>query len=226
MQIDVVTLFPEMFQGPFAVSMLARAQREGMLTLRVIGLRPFGVGEHRLTDDYPYGGGPGMVLRPEPIVRAVEWAQAHVPAPATVLVTSAQGRPLRQRHLRRWAASPYVVVIAGHYEGIDQRVVDLLCAEEVSIGDYVLTGGELPAMVLVDGIARLLPGVLGASMGADEDSFSGPDEALEGPQYTRPLEYRGLAVPEVLRSGHHARISAWRRRQAERGAKQRLAEDS
>jgi tRNA (guanine37-N1)-methyltransferase len=225
MRIDVVTLFPEMFQGPFAVSMLARAAQRGLVTVNVVGLRPFGVGEHRLTDDYPYGGGPGMVLRPEPLVRAVEWAAAHVPAAPTVLVTSAQGRPLLQRHLREWAERPYMVVLAGHYEGIDQRVVDLLGAQEVSLGDFVLTGGELPAMVLVDGIARLVPGVLGAVDGAREDSFSASPDALEGPQYTRPPTYRGLAVPDVLLSGDHARIRAWRRTEGDRRQAMRRGKD-
>ncbi len=222
MQIDVITLFPEMFDGPFAVSMVARAAAEGRVTVNVVPLRPFGVGEHHLTDDYPYGGGPGMVMRPEPIVHAVEWAAARVPAPPTVLVTSAQGRRLNQRQLQQWATRPYLVVVAGHYEGMDQRVVPLLGAEEVSIGDYVLTGGELPAMVIVDGVVRLLPGVLGAADGAAQDSFSLADGALEGPQYTRPLSYRGLPVPEVLRSGHHANIRAWRLAEGRRAAERRL----
>lgn len=222
MQIDLVTLFPEMFQGPFAVSMVARAAAQGLVTLNVVPLRRFGVGEHHLTDDYPYGGGPGMVMRPEPIVRAVEWAAARVPATPTVLVTSAQGRPVDQRQLEHWAQMPYLVLVAGHYEGIDQRVVPLLKAEEVSIGDYVLTGGELPAMVIVDGVVRLLPGVLGASDGAGHDSFSMEDGRLEGPQYTRPVSYRGLDVPEVLRSGHHERIRAWRLAEGLRAARRRM----
>ena len=221
MHIDIVTLFPEMFRGPFGVSMVGRAVAQGLVSVNVVPLRPFGVGEHHLTDDYPYGGGPGMVMRPEPIVRAVEWARARVPADGTVLVTSAQGRPVTQRQLQAWAKLPYLVLVAGHYEGIDQRVVPLLDAEEVSIGDYVLTGGELPAMVIADGVVRLLPGVLGASDGAAQDSFSGADGTLEGPQYTRPLTYRGLTVPEVLRSGHHEKIRAWRLAEGVRAAERR-----
>lgn len=223
MQIDIVTLFPEMFCGPFAVSIVARAQAQGLVSLNLINLRPFGVGEHRVTDDYPYGGGPGMVMRPEPIVRAVEWAAARVPGRPTVLVTSAQGRRLEQQGLRAWAQASHLVIVAGHYEGIDQRVVDLLGAEEVSVGDFVLTGGELPAMVVVDGVVRLLPGVLGAPDGAQRDSFGTPAGELEGPQYTRPLIYRGHEVPAVLRSGHHERIAAWRAEQGRQAAERRAA---
>lgn len=225
MQIDVITLFPEMFDGPFAVSMVARAAAQGLVTVNVVPLRPFGVGEHHLTDDYPYGGGPGMVMRPEPIVRAVEWAAARVPATPTVLVTSAQGRHVDQRQFQHWAQRPYLVLVAGHYEGIDQRVVPLLDAEEVSIGDYVLTGGELPAMVIVDGVVRLLPGVLGSADGAAQDSFSTEDGGLEGPQYTRPVSYRGLEVPDVLRSGHHERIRVWRRAEGMRAARRRAPDE-
>ncbi len=221
MHIDIVTLFPEMVRGPLGVSIMGRAVAQGLVSVNVVPLRPFGVGEHHLTDDYPYGGGPGMVMRPEPIVRAVEWAGARVPADGTVLVTSAQGRAVTQRQLQAWAKLPYLVLVAGHYEGIDQRVVPLLNAEEVSIGDYVLTGGELPAMVIADGVVRLLPGVLGASDGAAQDSFSGADGTLEGPQYTRPLTYRGLTVPEVLRSGHHEKIRAWRLTEGVRAAARR-----
>jgi tRNA (guanine37-N1)-methyltransferase len=221
MWIDIVTLFPEMFRGPFDVSIVARARERGAVDLRIVPLRPFGVGVHHLTDDYPYGGGEGMVMRPEPIVEAVEWAMAHVPAPARVVVTSAQGRLLTQDLLREWAALPYLVIVAGHYEGIDQRAVDLLGADEVSVGSFVLTGGELPAMLMVDGVVRLLPGVLGAPTGAQQDSFSGPDGWLEGPQYTRPLTYRGLTVPDVLRSGNHRAVAAWRRREALRVTRER-----
>jgi tRNA (guanine37-N1)-methyltransferase len=216
MRIDIVTLFPEMFQGPFAASMLARAQAQGAVEIGMVPLRPFGVGVHRITDDYPYGGGAGMLMRPEPLVEAVEWAMARVPHPARVIVSSAQGRLLTQPMLEEWAKLPYVIMIAGHYEGIDQRVIDILEADEVSLGSFVLTGGELPVMVMVDGVVRLLPGVLGAEMGTATDSFSGEDRLLEGPQYTRPISYRGREVPAVLRSGNHAEIARWRRREAER----------
>lgn len=217
MRIDVLTLFPEMFKGPFEVSMLARAQALGLLELNVIGLRPFGVGPHLVTDDYPYGGGPGMLMRPEPIVRAAEWAGAHVTAVPQVVVMSAQGVLMTQGMLEAWARTPYLQVIAGHYEGIDQRVIDILGAKEVSVGSFVLTGGELPAMLLVDGVARLLPGVLGDPEGARADSFSDSGDGrrwLEGPQYTRPWEFRGHVVPEILRSGHHQLIRDWRYQQA------------
>ena len=214
LSVDVVTLFPEMFHGPFEHSIVARAVQAGLVDVRVVGLRPFGVGVHRVTDDYPYGGGQGMVMRPEPLVQAVEWCQARVPHPARVVVTAARGRLLTQRMLEAWSGCPYLIVVAGHYEGIDQRVVDVLGAEEVSIGNFVLTGGELPAMVVVDGVVRLLPGALGDRESARQDSFSGPSGLLEGPQYTRPPVFRGLAVPGVLLSGDHARIAAWRAEQA------------
>jgi tRNA (guanine37-N1)-methyltransferase len=208
--LDIVTLFPDMVERPLRESIIGRAAARGLIRVRVVGLRRFGVGPHRVTDDYPYGGGGGMVLRPEPVVDAVEWAVAHVPAPPLVLVTAAQGIPLTQSHLEQWAVRPYVVIVAGHYEGIDQRVVTVLNAVEVSIGPYVLTGGELPALVIADGVARLLPGVLGAPEGARQDSFSGPGRGPEGPQYTRPPVYRGLPVPPVLRSGDPAAVRAWR----------------
>lgn len=221
LRVDIVTLFPEMFQGPFAASIVARAAAKGLVDIRLVDLRPFGVGVHRLTDDYPYGGGVGMLMRPEPLVDAVEWCLAHEPRPGRILVTSARGRPLTQPGLEELARGDHLVVIAGHYEGIDQRVVDTLGAEEVSLGPFVLTGGEIPAMALVDGVVRLLPGALGAEAGSREDSFSGSDRLVEGPQYTRPPVYRGRAVPEVLLSGDHARIRAWREEQA-RASTERL----
>lgn len=210
MWLDIVTLFPDSVERPLRESIVGRAAARGLVRVRVVALRRFGVGPHRMTDDYPYGGGGGMVLRPEPVVDAVEWAAAHVPAPPLVLVTSAQGMPVRQWHLEQWATRPYLVIVAGHYEGIDQRVVTVLQAVEVSIGPYVLTGGELPALVIADGITRLLPGALGAAEGARHDSFSDLSRALEGPQFTRPPVYRGIPVPAVLRSGDPAAVRAWR----------------
>lgn len=221
MQIDIITLFPEMFVGPLDHSMVGRARKKGLVDIRLVGVRPFGVGIHQITDDYPYGGGAGMLMRPEPLVDACEWAMAHVPKRPRVLVTSAQGTVVTQSRLEEWAALPYVLLVAGHYEGIDQRAIEILGAEEVSIGDYVLTGGELPAMVLTDGIVRLLPGVLGALEGAQYDSFSQAERWLEGPQYTRPWEFRGKAVPDILKSGDHQRIAAWRREQSRRLTRER-----
>lgn len=216
LHIDIVTLFPEMFAGPFDHSMVGRAREKGLVDIRLVGLRPFGVGIHQITDDYPYGGGAGMLMRPEPLVEACEWAMAQVPKPAKILVTSAQGTVVSEPQLEAWARLPYLILVAGHYEGIDQRAIEILGAEEVSLGDYVLTGGELAAMVITDGVVRLLPGVLGAQDGAQTDSFSQADRWLEGPQYTRPWEFRGRVVPEVLKSGDHQRIAAWRREQSRR----------
>ncbi|MBX5466225.1 MAG: tRNA (guanosine(37)-N1)-methyltransferase TrmD [Firmicutes bacterium] len=211
MLVQVLTLFPEMFSGVLGASILKRAQARGLLRVEVIDLRPFGIGRHHQCDDYPFGGGPGMVLRVDVVVPAVEWALAQDPAQATLLWTSPQGRRLDQQWCRELALRPRLIIVAGHYEGIDQRAFDLLGGEEVSIGDYVLTGGELPAMVILDAVARLIPGVLGDAASAAHDSFGPECPWLEGPQYTRPVEYRGLRVPEVLLSGHHARIAAWRR---------------
>ncbi|NMP24608.1 tRNA (guanosine(37)-N1)-methyltransferase TrmD [Sulfobacillus sp. DSM 109850] len=221
MVIHVVTLFPEMFSGVFGASMLKRARQSGRVDIRLVPLRPFGVGPHRQTDDYPFGGGVGMLLRADVVVPAVEWAMTHVKAPARVLVTSPQGRRFDQRMAEELAHEQHLVVIAGHYEGLDERARLLLGAEEVSIGDFVLTGGELPAMVMVDAVARLLPGVLGAADGARSDSFSRDQGWLEGPQYTRPEQYRGLAVPEVLLSGNHQAIREYQEEMARRWTQER-----
>lgn len=206
MVIQVVTLFPEMFAGVFGTSILKRAQRDQRVDIRVVPLRPFGIGPHRQTDDYPFGGGVGMVLRADVVVPAVEWAMMHAAPPARVLVTSPQGRLFTQAMAEELAQEPHVIIVAGHYEGLDERARLLLQAEEVSVGDFVLTGGELPAMVMVDAVTRLLPGVLGAEEGARHDSFSRENGWLEGPQYTRPERYRGLQVPEVLLGGNHRAI--------------------
>lgn len=221
MIIQVVTLFPEMFSGVVNTSMVKRAQDRGVLDLRLVALRRFGVGPHRATDDYPFGGGVGMVLRADVVVPAVEWAMAHAAPPARVLLTSAQGERFTQRMAQGLAALPHVIIIAGHYEGVDERVRQIVGAHEVSIGDFVLTGGEIPAMIFIDAVSRLLPGVLGAESGAREDSFAREDGWLEGPQYTRPEEYRGWTVPDVLLSGHHRRIVEWQRDQAYRRTRER-----
>lgn len=221
MVIQVVTLFPEMFAGVFNTSILKRAQRDARIHLRVVPLRPFGIGPHRQTDDYPFGGGVGMLLRADVVVPAVEWAMAHVNAPPRVLVTSPQGRPFTQALAQELAQESHLVIVAGHYEGLDERARLLLNAEEVSIGDFVLTGGELPAMVMVDAVTRLLPGVLGAEEGARRDSFSREHGWLEGPQYTRPEHYRGLAVPDVLLGGNHQAIHAYQEQMARRWTEER-----
>lgn len=214
MRIDVLTLFPEMFAGVLGASILKRAQEKGSLQVNLVNIRDFARNVHRSVDDYPYGGGPGMILQVEPIVLAVESVQQaeNGKIPSRLLLMSPQGELLKQRKVKELAAERHLVIICGHYEGIDERVRLLLSPEEISIGDYVLTGGELPAMVLIDAIARLLPGVLGEPGGGKEESFYAG--LLEFPQYTRPREYRGLKVPEVLLSGHHEMIRRWRRQQS------------
>ncbi|WP_192847727.1 tRNA (guanosine(37)-N1)-methyltransferase TrmD [Sulfobacillus thermosulfidooxidans] len=214
MVIQIVTLFPEMFSGPLTTSMMKRAQSKGLVDIRTIPLRWFGIGPHKTTDDYPFGGGIGMLLRADVVVPAVEWAQAHHAAPAHVVITSAQGEKFDQSMAERFSQLDHLIIVAGHYEGIDERAISLLNAQEVSIGDVILTGGEIPAMVMVDAVTRLLPGVLGADEGTIHESF-GESGGLEGPQYTRPRIYRGIEVPPVLLSGDHARIAQWQKEQAQ-----------
>jgi len=212
-RVDVVTIFPEVFPGPLAVGVLGRARERGILDLRVWDLRDFTADRHRSVDDIPYGGGAGMVMKPEPFVLAVEAIRAVDPgAPPAVLLTSPQGRLLTQAQARALAVRPHLVVLCGRYEGVDERVAELLGAEEISIGDYVLPGGEVAAMVLIEAVGRLLPGAVGDAESVARDSFSG--DLLDYPQYTRPAEFRGRAVPEVLLSGHHDAIRRWRAREA------------
>ena len=213
MRIDVVTIFPEVFPGPLAVGVLGRAQERGILDLGVWDLRAFSADRHRSVDDIPYGGGVGMVMKPEPFVLAVQAIRAARPetVPA-VLLTSPQGRRFSQACARRLAARPHLVLLCGRYEGVDERVVGLLDAEEISIGDYVLSGGEIAAMVIIETVVRLLPGAVGDAASVANDSFS--RGLLDHPQYTRPAEYQGAAVPEVLLSGHHEGIRRWRTREA------------
>lgn len=210
MTIDIITLFPDMFQGPFAMSMLAKAQDLGLVTIKLHDLREYGLGARRTVDDTPYGGGDGMVLRPEPVFAAVEAAKKASPE-AQVVVLSPRGQKFDQAAAERLVKSPGLVLVAGHYEGFDERIYSL-ADEELSIGDYVLTGGELPAMVVADAVVRLVPGVLGGEQSAADESFS--EGLLEYPHYTRPAEFRGMIVPDVLVSGHHAEIEQWRRDQA------------
>lgn len=211
MRIDIITIFPEIFEPTLSGSMLGLAQKKGLAEFHVHDLRDWAEGRHRTTDDYSFGGGPGMVMKPEPFFRAHEAVTAMDPRPVTTVLMCPQGELLRQSRVERLAQGERLIVLAGRYEGYDERVRSLADLE-LSIGDYVLTGGELPAMVLVDAVTRLLPGVLGHAESATEESFSWG--LLEYPHYTRPASFRGMDVPEVLLSGDHARIDAWRRRQA------------
>ncbi len=210
MRIDVVTLFPEMFLGPLQVSILKRAQEQGLLTLYLHQLRDYAFDRHQMTDDVPYGGGAGMVLRPEPLFRAVETLAPARTQP--VILLSPQGQPFDQAKAQSLAQESRLILVCGHYEGFDERVRTHLATEELSIGDYVLTGGELAAMVVIDAVARWVAGVLGAENSAPQDSFA--QGGLEGPQYTRPADFRDWTVPEVLRSGNHAAIARWKAEQA------------
>jgi tRNA (guanine37-N1)-methyltransferase len=216
MRIDVVTLFPRMFEGPLSESMLRVAQDRGRVTVRVVDLRAYTEGRHRVADDYPFGGGGGMVLKPEPLFRAVE--DLRRPESRIVLLCP-QGPTFTQATAARLAAVEHLVLLCGHYEGVDERVRAHAVDEELSIGDYVLTGGELPALVVMDAVVRLVPGVLGDPGGAAKDSFAGG--RLDYPQYTRPAEFRGLGVPDVLLSGDHERIARWRRQEALRRTAER-----
>lgn len=211
MRIYILTLFPEMFTGPFDASIIKRAREKGLVEIKIINLRDFSRNRHRTVDDAPYGGGAGMVLAAEPVFEAVDWLKKQNVRTDNVFLLSPAGQPFNQALARELSREQELVFICGHYEGVDERVCAQLVTGEISIGDYVLTGGELPAMVVVDAVCRLLPGVLGKDVSAREESFSEP--LLEYPQYTRPRQYRGYAVPEVLLSGHHGQIRAWRRRQ-------------
>jgi len=213
MRIDVVTIFPEIFPGPLGVGVLGRARERGLLEVTVWDLRAFTEDRHRSVDDAPYGGGAGMVMKVEPFARAVDAVRAAHPwGEPAVLLTSPQGVLFTQARARAYAAAPHLVLLCGRYEGVDDRVAALLGAEEVSVGDYVLTGGELAAMVIIEAVGRLVPGVVGDHASIAADSFSAG--LLDFPQYTRPVEFRGFAVPEVLLSGHHEEIRRWRRRES------------
>lgn len=226
MRIDILTLFPEMFPCYLDASILSRAQEAGLLSIHLHDIRDYATDKHRVTDEPPYGGGGGMVLKPEPIFRAVEALQEDAPADAgeelPVVLLTPQGRLLTQKVVQELAQRPRLVLLCGRYEGVDDRVREHLVTDEISIGDYVLTGGELAAMVVVDAVARLIPGVLGAEDAAHEDSHA--TGLLEGPHYTRPATFRGWSVPEVLRSGHAANIAQWRWQQALRRTWQRRPE--
>lgn len=212
MHIDVLTLFPALFEAPLRESILGRAIAGELLSVVVHDLRDYARDRHKVTDDAPYGGGGGMVMKPEPIFRAVDSLRGNGEVPTRVVLLSPQGRLLTHHVARELADLPHLVLVCGRYEGVDERVRTHLVDDEISIGEYVLTGGELPALVLTDAVARLIPGALGHPRAALDDSYA--SGLLEHPHYTRPGEYRGLTVPEVLLSGHHEEIVLWRRRQS------------
>ncbi len=216
MEIDLLTLFPRIFEGPLDESILKRARDRGLVQIRIHNLREFTHDKHRIVDDKPYGGGQGMLMKPEPIFEAVEKIRR---ADTCVVLMTPQAAPLTQSRARELSKKSHLLIICGHYEGVDERVREALVHEEISIGDYVLTNGALAAAVLVDAIARLVPGVLGDEQSAEDDSFAGG--LLEGPQYTRPPEFRGMRVPEVLLSGDHEAIARWRKEQAMRRTQER-----
>ena len=218
MRIDIITIFPEAFT-PLEVSIVGRARERGVLEVHVHDLRDYTADRHRQVDDTPYGGGPGMVLKPEPFFAAVEAIRKETQGGPRILLPSPQGRPLTQAVLREFSREPLLLILCGHYEGIDERVAEGLGAEEISVGDYVLSGGELPAMVIVDGVARLVPGVVGDEQSVAAESFSGG--LLDFPHYTRPPEFRRMRVPEVLLSGHHDAIRRWRRKEQLRRTRRR-----
>ena len=209
MKIDILTLFPEMFTGVFGSSMLGRAQANGLLEIHTHNIRDYADNKHRKTDDYPFGGGAGMVMMAQPIFDCMEAVQGD--APAHRILLTPRGQLLTAKRAQELAKEERLILLCGHYEGVDERV-NTIIDEELSIGDYVLTGGELPAMVLVDCLSRFIPGVLGSEESALDESHA--DGLLEYPQYTRPADFRGMIVPEILQNGHHAKIQKWRHEQS------------
>ncbi len=215
---DVITIFPAMLDSPLSEGLLKKAQERGLLQVRVHNLRDYAEEPHRKTDDYPFGGGGGMIMKLDPMARAIEDLRA-LPPPAHTLLLSPQGPPFTQDRARGLSREARVILVCGRYEGVDERVRERFVDEEISIGDYVLTGGELPSLVVMDATARMIPGVLGCARSAEEDSFSVP--LLDYPQYTRPETFRGLSVPSVLLSGDHEAIRQWRRQETLRRTAER-----
>lgn len=216
LKIDVITIFPQMLDGFLGESMLKRASRMERVVFRTVNLRDFTTDVHRTTDDRPYGGGPGMIMKPEPIFKAVESVAT---GETRVILMSPQGRRFDQALAKELSGEKHLVFVCGHYEGVDERVREALVDDEISIGDYILTNGVLPAAVVIDAVVRLLPGVLGAEGATEQESFS--DGMLEHEQYTRPVEFRGMRVPEVLMSGNHAEIARWREERKKERTRQR-----
>ncbi|MBA2287234.1 MAG: tRNA (guanosine(37)-N1)-methyltransferase TrmD [Ktedonobacteraceae bacterium] len=215
MHFDIFTLFPAMFEGPLSESILKRARERELLSIALHNIRDATTDKHHVVDDYPYGGGAGMVMKPEPVFAAVESVYQGGP----VILLTPQGRVFNQQIARELAQEQRVTLLCGHYEGVDERIREHLVSDEISIGDYVLTGGELAAMVVVDAVSRLLPGVLGGSESTREESHS--ENLLEYPHYTRPPEFRGWRVPDILLSGHHEQIARWRRQESLRRTRER-----
>ena len=211
MKFDILTLFPDMFRGPFDESIIRRGQDKGLIEISLHQIRDYAKDRHHTVDDSPYGGGAGMLMKPEPLAASIEAARKGNPD-AAVLLTTPQGRPLNQLLAQELAMKPGLIIVCGRYEGVDERIHQHYIDHEISIGDFVLSGGELAAMVLVDTVTRLIPGVLGSEESAATDSFG--DGLLEYPQYTRPAEFKGLTVPDPLLSGNHAGIARWRREQS------------
>jgi len=224
MRIDVLTLFPEMFPGYLGQSLLKRAIDAELVDIQLHNIRDWARGKHQQVDDRPFGGGPGMVLRPEPVVECVEDVQQQAEPPGHVVLLTPQGRQLNQNIAEELACQRRLLLLCGRYEGVDQRAIDILQPDELSIGDFILNGGEVAAMVVIDAVVRLVPGVLGDEESNRQDSFSGEPPLLEFPQYTRPREYRGLEVPEVLTSGNHPEIARWREHQKIERTRQRRAD--
>ncbi|MEE2642832.1 MAG: tRNA (guanosine(37)-N1)-methyltransferase TrmD [Planctomycetota bacterium] len=223
MRFDVVTLFPEMFPGYLGQSLLNKAIERGLVNVNVHDLRDWSDNKHNRVDDRPYGGGPGMVIMVEPVVRCVESILSRNPGARTILLTP-QGKRLNQRMVEEMAGSDSFVFLCGRYEGFDQRVVDLLKPEEISVGDYVLNGGEVASMVMIDSLIRMVPGVLGDENSSIQDSFSSGNRMLEFAQYTRPREFRGASVPEILLSGNHEEIRQWRHKETIKRTKERRSD--
>ena len=220
MRIDVITLFPEIVSGPLDASIMGRAQRAGQVDIQLHQLRDYATDKHRTVDEKPYGGGPGMLLKCEPIFAAVEDVQAKAAAPGRVILLSPGGAKFNQAKARELARLERIVFICGHYEGVDERVREHLVDEELCIGDFVLTNGALAALVVIDAMVRLLPNVVGNEASTLSESFSAERPGLEGPQYTRPEEFRGWRVPEILLSGHHGKIEKWSEEQSLRRTEQ------